>query len=71
GPHRAGDRQRADRPRGGRARPARPRGGDPDVGLPHSLNAATSASIAVYEYCRWAAAAGSPASGSPAPQATA
>jgi tRNA G18 (ribose-2'-O)-methylase SpoU len=29
----------------------------PMYGLPHSLNAATSASIAVYEYCRWAEAA--------------
>jgi tRNA G18 (ribose-2'-O)-methylase SpoU len=27
-------------------------------GLPHSLNAATSASIAIYEYCRWAETAG-------------
>jgi tRNA G18 (ribose-2'-O)-methylase SpoU len=26
----------------------------PMYGLPHSLNAATSASIAIYEYCRWA-----------------
>jgi tRNA G18 (ribose-2'-O)-methylase SpoU len=24
----------------------------PMAGLPHSLNAATSASIAIYEYCR-------------------
>ncbi|MGI9176879.1 MAG: TrmH family RNA methyltransferase [Pirellulales bacterium] len=31
----------------------------PMAGLPHSLNAATSASIAVYEYCRqWPPAAG-------------
>ena len=31
----------------------------PMAGLPHSLNAATSASIAVYEYCRqWPVAAG-------------
>ncbi|MFM8892425.1 MAG: TrmH family RNA methyltransferase [Planctomycetia bacterium] len=29
----------------------------PMYGLPHSLNAATSASIAIYEYSRWAAAA--------------
>jgi tRNA G18 (ribose-2'-O)-methylase SpoU len=28
----------------------------PMFGLPHSLNAATSASIAIYEYCRWAEA---------------
>jgi len=26
----------------------------PMYGLPHSLNAATSASIAIYEFCRWA-----------------
>ncbi|MFM8705747.1 MAG: TrmH family RNA methyltransferase [Planctomycetia bacterium] len=43
----------------------------PMYGLPHSLNAATSASSAVNEYCRWAAAPGSPAAGSQAPQATA
>jgi tRNA G18 (ribose-2'-O)-methylase SpoU len=31
----------------------------PMAGLPHSLNAATSASIAVYEYCRqWPAGGG-------------
>jgi len=30
----------------------------PMYGLPHSLNAATSASIAIYEYCRWVEAAG-------------
>ena len=31
----------------------------PMAGMPHSLNAATSASIAVYEYCRqWPAGGG-------------
>jgi tRNA G18 (ribose-2'-O)-methylase SpoU len=38
----------------------------PMYGLPHSLNAATSASIAVYEYCRWAEAASRPSPQAPA-----
>ena len=38
----------------------------PMYGLPHSLNAATSASIAVYEYCRWAEAASRTSPQSPA-----
>lgn len=43
----------------------------PMFGLPHSLNAATSASIAIYEYCRQAAAPDQaapdrPGSGAPA-----
>ncbi len=43
----------------------------PMYGLPHSLNAATSASIAIYEYCRWEDRRRADASGTPAPQATA
>jgi len=38
----------------------------PMYGLPHSLNAATSASIAVYEYCRWVEAAGQKSPRAPA-----
>jgi tRNA G18 (ribose-2'-O)-methylase SpoU len=38
----------------------------PMFGLPHSLNAATSASIAIYEYCRWAEAPRRPTPQAPA-----
>jgi len=38
----------------------------PMYGLPHSLNAATSASIAIYEYCRCLESAGRPAPQAPA-----
>jgi tRNA G18 (ribose-2'-O)-methylase SpoU len=38
----------------------------PMFGLPHSLNAATSASIAIYEYCRWAEAPRRPIPQAPA-----
>lgn len=38
----------------------------PMYGLPHSLNAATSASIAIYEYCRHAERPGPPPTQAPA-----
>jgi tRNA G18 (ribose-2'-O)-methylase SpoU len=38
----------------------------PMYGLPHSLNAATSASIAIYEYCRHAERPGPPSPQAPA-----
>jgi tRNA G18 (ribose-2'-O)-methylase SpoU len=38
----------------------------PMYGLPHSLNAATSASIAIYEFCRQAEAGGRPPGPGPA-----